>query len=97
MKPKVRNFNNILMQLRKLLAHPYLIAPEMEPRDVGPAEMQKNLIAASAKFVVLSLMLPKLRAAGHRVLLVCQYLLHLLIVADVDDLDSSRNSSSLST
>lgn len=80
--------NNILMQLRKLLAHPYLIAPELETRDLPAAEQEKNMIAASAKLVVLALMLPKLKARGHRVLIVSrsfhvsalvQFLLYALI------------------
>ena len=58
------------MELRKTLCHPYTISPELEPMDVTPAQAQANLTEASAKFMLLASMLPKLKAAGHRVLIV---------------------------
>ncbi|KAK4056311.1 hypothetical protein OIO90_002755 [Microbotryomycetes sp. JL221] len=72
-KARKTNFNNILMELRKTLCHPYIIAPEMEPLDVTPQQAQANLTEASAKFVLLASMLPKLKAAGHRVLIFTQF------------------------
>ncbi|KAK4049413.1 hypothetical protein OIV83_004146 [Microbotryomycetes sp. JL201] len=72
-KARRTNFNNILMELRKTLCHPYIIAPEMEPTDVTPQQAQANLTEASAKLVLLSVMLPKLKAAGHRVLIFTQF------------------------
>jgi hypothetical protein len=66
----MRYSNNVLMELRKTLCHPYIISPEIEPRNVTPAQEHANLTEASAKFVLLASMLPKLHAAGHRVLIV---------------------------
>ncbi|KAM0751888.1 hypothetical protein T439DRAFT_325084 [Meredithblackwellia eburnea MCA 4105] len=72
-KARKTNFNNILMELRKLLGHPYLVSPELEPENVTPAQAVINLREASAKFVLLDKMLPKLKAAGHRVLIFSQF------------------------
>lgn len=58
------------MELRKLLGHPYLISPDLEPLGVSEMQQHTNLTEASAKLVLLSLMLPKLKAAGNRVLVV---------------------------
>lgn len=63
--------SNILMELRKSLCHPYLTDRDIEPQNVSPQEAHGNLTNASAKFVLLATMLPKLKAAGHRVLIVC--------------------------
>lgn len=41
-----------------------------EPRNVTPAESHVNLTEASAKLIFLSMLLPRLQAAGHRVLIV---------------------------
>lgn len=79
-KARKTNFNNILMELRKTLCHPYIISPEIEPRGVTPAQEQANLTEASAKFVLLASMLPKLAAAGHRVLIFSQFKLSLNII-----------------
>ncbi|BGP05427.1 Chromatin remodeling factor mit1 [Rhodotorula toruloides] len=79
-KPKKSNFSNILMELRKALCHPYLVDDDIEPRNVTPQQSQVNLTEASAKFVLLARMLPKLKAAGHRVLIFSQFKLTLNIV-----------------
>ncbi|GAA5979555.1 hypothetical protein JCM10908_002967 [Rhodotorula pacifica] len=79
-RPKKSNFSNILMELRKSLCHPYLVNDELEPRDVTPQQAHQNLTDASAKFVLLARMLPKLKAAGHRVLIFSQFKLTLNIL-----------------
>ncbi|GEM09221.1 chromatin remodeling complex subunit, Chd3 [Rhodotorula toruloides] len=79
-KPKKSNFSNILMELRKALCHPYLVDDDIEPRNVTPQQSQVNLTEASAKFVLLARMLPKLKAAGHRVLIFSQFKLTLNII-----------------
>ncbi|TVY35958.1 Chromatin remodeling factor, partial [Lachnellula subtilissima] len=63
------NLNNILMQLRKCLCHPFLYSSAIEETSVSEEAMHRNLIDASAKFQLLELMLPKLRERGHRVLM----------------------------
>ncbi|KAK4703254.1 hypothetical protein P7C70_g2963, partial [Phenoliferia sp. Uapishka_3] len=81
-KGRKASFNNILMELRKLLGHPYLVSPDLEPLDVTKAQAHANLRDASAKFVLLSKMLPKLKAGGHRVLIFSQFKITLNIVED---------------
>ncbi|GAA5876848.1 hypothetical protein JCM3774_000791 [Rhodotorula dairenensis] len=79
-RPKKSNFSNILMELRKSLCHPYLVNDELEPRNVTPQQAHQNLTEACAKFVLLARMLPKLKAAGHRVLIFSQFKLTLNIL-----------------
>ena len=63
------------MELRKLLGHPYLVSPDLEPNGVSDAQANLNLRDASAKFIFLSKLLPKLKVGGHRVLIVCSRIL----------------------
>lgn len=76
------NLNNILMQLRKCLCHPFLYSAAIEERSVSEEALQRNLIEASAKFQLLEVMLPKLRERGHRVLLFSQFLNQLDLIED---------------
>ncbi|GAA5857411.1 hypothetical protein JCM8547_002265 [Rhodosporidiobolus lusitaniae] len=73
-------FSNILMELRKTLCHPYLVDSDIEPRVTDPEQVLRNLNEASAKFLLLERMLPKLQAAGHRVLIFSQFKITLNIV-----------------
>ena len=57
-------FNNSMMQLRKVCNHPYVFLHEWQ--------IDEDLIRCSGKFELLDRMLPKLKAAGHRVLLFSQ-------------------------
>ncbi|GAA5884888.1 hypothetical protein JCM6882_007139 [Rhodosporidiobolus microsporus] len=79
-KPKKSNFANILMELRKSLCHPYLVDADIEPRNATPEQAHINLSEASAKLVLLQCMLPKLKAAGHRVLIFSQFKITLNVV-----------------
>ncbi|KAL8279021.1 hypothetical protein RQP46_008690 [Phenoliferia psychrophenolica] len=81
-KSRKTSFNNILMELRKLLGHPYLVSPDLEPVGVTPAQAHLNLRDASAKFILLSMMLPKLKEGGHRVLIFSQFKLTLNVLED---------------
>jgi SNF2 family DNA or RNA helicase len=56
--------NNTIMQLRKVCNHPYLFL-----RDYM---VDENLVRVSGKFELLDRMLPKLKAAGHRILMFSQ-------------------------
>ncbi|KAI6136491.1 SNF2 family N-terminal domain-containing protein [Pisolithus sp. B1] len=76
------NMNNILMQLRKCLQHPYLISDTIEPRGLPSAEAHEKLVSASAKLRLLKGLLPKLKARGHRILLFSQFVVVLDIVED---------------
>jgi chromodomain-helicase-DNA-binding protein 4 len=94
------NLNNILMQLRKTLCHPFVYNREIEERSYEQAVSHRNLVEASSKLQLLQLMLPKLQQRGHRVLLFSQFLQNLDIVEDFLDglglqhrrLDGSINS-----
>ncbi|GFY85074.1 SNF2/Brahma-type chromatin-remodeling protein CHR12 [Actinidia rufa] len=63
---KSKSLQNLSMQLRKCCNHPYLF--------VGEYNMwrKEEIIRASGKFELLDRLLPKLRKAGHRVLLFSQ-------------------------
>ncbi|PQE26814.1 hypothetical protein CJF31_00003499 [Rutstroemia sp. NJR-2017a BVV2] len=76
------NLNNILMQLRKCLCHPFVYSSAIEETSVSDTQGLRNLIDASSKFQLLEIMLPKLRERGHRVLIFSQFLNQLDIVED---------------
>jgi len=76
------NLNNILMELRKCLGHPYLNHPEMYPVGLPENEAHAHLTAASTKMILLEMLLPKLEAAGHRVLLFSQFKMTLNLIED---------------
>ncbi|KAL9623846.1 MAG: hypothetical protein Q9160_001838 [Pyrenula sp. 1 TL-2023] len=79
------NLNNILMQLRKTLCHPFVYSRQIEERSYDPVVAQRNLVDASAKLQLLELMLPRLQERGHRVLIFSQFLNNLDIVEDFLD------------
>ena len=79
------NLNNILMQLRKTLCHPFVYSREIEERTVESSISHRNLVEASGKLQLLSIMLPKLQERGHRVLLFSQFLDNLDIIEDFLD------------
>lgn len=63
-----QSLQNIVMQLRKVCSHPYLfIGIEPEPYVEG-----EHLVQASGKLIALDLLLQKLHANGHRVLIFAQ-------------------------
>ncbi|KAJ5929542.1 hypothetical protein N7454_006492 [Penicillium verhagenii] len=76
------NLNNVLMQLRKCLCHPFVYNREIEEITSDPILAHQRLVEASGKFELLSLMLPKLRERGHRVLIFSQFLENLDLVED---------------
>ena len=94
------NLNNILIQLRKTLCHPFVYSRDIEERSYEVAVSHRNLVDASSKLQLLQIMLPKLQERGHRVLLFSQFLDNLDIVEDFLDglglqhrrLDGSINS-----
>jgi len=76
------NLNNILMQLRKCLCHPFIYNKAIEEYTNDAALAQRHLVEASGKLRLLDLMLPKLHERGHRVLIFSQFLENLDIVED---------------
>ena len=86
LKPQERGgLNNILMQLRKCLCHPFVYSEAIEERSHSRAILHRNLVDASSKFQLLELMLPKLQERGHRVLIFSQFLKQLDLVEDFLD------------
>ncbi|THH02604.1 hypothetical protein EW026_g282 [Hermanssonia centrifuga] len=69
---KKANMNNMLMQLRK----------DIEPSSLAFRDAHEKLISASAKIRMLHMLLPKLKARGHRVLLFSQFKIALDIIED---------------
>ncbi|KAI9513073.1 SNF2 family N-terminal domain-containing protein [Russula earlei] len=65
-KPRISSMNNILMELRKCIQHPYLVSHDIEPKGLSSLESHSRLVAGSAKLRLLQALLPKLRARGHR-------------------------------
>ena len=62
------------MKLTKFrtVQHPYLIDQDLEPPNLSEADSHKYLVEASGKLSFLKLLLNKLKARGHRVLLFSQ-------------------------
>ncbi|UJO17082.1 Chromatin remodeling factor mit1 [Fulvia fulva] len=79
------SLSNILMQLRKCLCHPFVYNQSIEDRQVDQASSHRNLVDASSKLQLLELLLPKLQARGHRVLIFSQFLEMLDMVEDFMD------------
>ncbi|KAF4325303.1 hypothetical protein BBO99_00000378 [Phytophthora kernoviae] len=68
-----KGLSNVLMQLRKVCNHPYLF-------QINGYQIDFDIVRSSGKFELLDRMLPKLKAAGHRVLMFSQMtqLMHVL-------------------
>ncbi|KZV93790.1 hypothetical protein EXIGLDRAFT_645875 [Exidia glandulosa HHB12029] len=79
---KAKKLNNILMQLRKCIQHPYLVDRELEPSGLDKKDTHRNLVDASSKLQLLKVMLPQLKQRGHRVLLFSQFRIALDIIED---------------
>ena len=60
-----RGLNNVVMQLRKVCNHPYLFSKD-------GYHINEDIIRTSGKLELLDRMLPKLKAAGHRILMFTQ-------------------------
>lgn len=72
-KPSDANFerhikpNNIVMMLRKITMHPYLIEYPLDPKT-GDYLIDANLIVQSGKMRVLDQLLEALKEGGHKVI-----------------------------
>lgn len=74
-KKSRRGLNNVVMQLRKVCNHPYMFTPE-------GYYITEDIIRTSGKFELLDRMLPKLKAAGHRILMFFQMTAAMTIMED---------------
>ena len=92
------SINNLAMQLRKCCNHPFLlrgVEEELRVSEDVPQDDKKGeenfLVKASGKLVLLSKLLPKLRADGHRVLIFSQFKIMLDILEDYLDLGGFKH------
>ncbi|EWC44155.1 hypothetical protein DRE_06980 [Drechslerella stenobrocha 248] len=74
--------NNILIQLRKVLCHPFVYDQEIEEKFEDQELVFRNLVDASSKLKFLEILLPRLHETGHRVLMFSQFLHMLDIMED---------------
>ncbi|EPS33346.1 hypothetical protein PDE_08308 [Penicillium oxalicum 114-2] len=81
-KAERHNLNNIMVQLRKCLCHPFIYNRAIEEQTHDPQLAFQRLVEASGKLKLLRIMLPKLQERGHRVLIFSQFLENLDIVED---------------
>lgn len=79
------NLNNLLMQLRKCLCHPFVYSSAIEERTSNPAVSHRQLVEAAGKFQLLQLMLPRLQQRGHRALIFSQFLENLDLIEEFLD------------
>ncbi|KZS90363.1 hypothetical protein SISNIDRAFT_488568 [Sistotremastrum niveocremeum HHB9708] len=77
----VKGLNNELMQLRKICQHPFLFNTVEDTISPGPS-IDDSIIRTSGKFEMLSKILPKFFATGHRVLIFFQMTLVMDIMSD---------------
>lgn len=81
-KAEKHNLNNILVQLRKCLCHPFIYNRAIEEQTNDHMLAFQRLVEASGKLKLLNIMLPKLQERGNRVLIFSQFLENLDIVED---------------
>ncbi|XP_045205485.2 lymphoid-specific helicase-like isoform X2 [Mercenaria mercenaria] len=72
--------NNIMMQLRKVCNHPYLLEYPLDEFD--NYKMDEDLVKKCGKMMILDKMLPELRNRGHKVLIFSQMTKMLDIIED---------------
>lgn len=77
-----RRLMNLLLQLRKICNHIYLM-PDVAP---FPYTIDEQIVEGSGKLLMLDRMLPKLREDGHRVLLFSQFTSMLDLLEDYCEL-----------
>ncbi|KAJ2850702.1 hypothetical protein IWW36_001670 [Coemansia brasiliensis] len=83
-KTRVSSLNNILVEVRRILSHPYGV-PEVEPEFPTEEEKHRHLIEACGKLKLFHVLLTELRRRGHRVLLFAQFKDTLSILEDYLD------------
>ncbi|CAG8456212.1 5567_t:CDS:10 [Dentiscutata erythropus] len=82
---KSTGFSNILMGLRQIVCHPYLINREVDIREDPEkydSERRKMLVESSGKLIMLRDMLRKLHDTKHRVLIFSQFVEMLSILEE---------------
>ncbi|KAH7280823.1 hypothetical protein KP509_36G015700 [Ceratopteris richardii] len=75
------SLNNVVMELRKLCGHPFLL-PGVEEEVKKSKDTYRQLLEASGKLVLMDKMMVKLKEQGHRVLIYSQFKIMLDIIED---------------
>ncbi|MCO5576552.1 hypothetical protein L7F22_030364 [Adiantum nelumboides] len=75
------SLNNVVMELRKLCGHPYLLSG-VEEEIKRFKDTYRQLLEASGKLVLMDKMMVKLKEQGHRVLIYSQFKIMLDIIED---------------
>ena len=83
-----RKLMNLLLQLRKICNHTYLM-PEMAPH---PYEVTEDIVQGSGKLQMLDRLLPKLKADEHRVLIFSQFTSMLDLLEDFCEISGPRGA-----
>ncbi|KNC76001.1 hypothetical protein SARC_11486 [Sphaeroforma arctica JP610] len=89
--------NNVVMQLRKVVNHPYLL--DYPLTDQGEFRIDEDLVRSCGKLMMLDRLLPALKKRGHRVLIFSQMTSMLDILQDycyLRDIQYSRLDGSTS-
>lgn len=84
-KHNAPNLMNVVVELRKVCNHPYLVKGVEEAvteNQSDPAKLASLFVSASGKFVLLDKLLPKLQSGGHRVLIFSQMVRVLNLLAE---------------
>ena len=76
-----RSLTNVVMELKKCANHPWLVEGYQPEADLSAAELAE-LVESSGKMQLLDLLLPKLKANNHRVLVFSQMTKMLDILED---------------
>ncbi|CAL1532750.1 unnamed protein product, partial [Lymnaea stagnalis] len=72
---------NIMMQLRKVCNHPYLLEHPLDPKT-GDLAITESLVKESGKMLILDRMLKELKKRGHKVLIFSQMTRMLDLIED---------------
>ncbi|KAG2374630.1 hypothetical protein C9374_010649 [Naegleria lovaniensis] len=80
----IPKLTNVLMELRKVCNHPFLVsgAEENITRGMSDTEINEALIKSCSKMILVDKLLKKLREGGHKVLIFSQMVLVLNILED---------------
>lgn len=87
---RVKKLRNMIMQLRKVVQHPFLFA-DLDAEHRPAEEQHRSLVDASAKMTWLQTALPILRRRGHRILIFSQFVIALHLISDFLDGEGIRH------
>lgn len=85
-RANVPKLTNIMMQIRKVCNHPFLISGAEDYMLSKYTDVKDPLVRSSAKLILLDKLLPRLRQEGHKVLIFSQMVRMLDIIEDYLDI-----------